>query len=158
MERSCLACRALAALRVPGHRLPPCRSHGPVRVFSRPSCCRPSEGLFGQYFSVAPPIQHLEGSLAWSPFLLFCVSGTQRGPPGWGPTLYVGVSGAYRGALAGVLLCTWECQALTGAPWLGSYFVVQSVRRLMGQPLCCSAADAGIWEERGCDGGYSPNA
>ena len=32
---------------------------------------------------------------------------------------------------------------LKGAPWVGSYSVVQWVRGLMGQPLYCSAANAG---------------
>ena len=32
---------------------------------------------------------------------------------------------------------------------MGSYSVVQCVRCLIGQPLYCSAASAGLWEERG---------
>ena len=32
---------------------------------------------------------------------------------------------------------------------MGSYSVVQGVRCLMGQPLYCSAAHAGVWAERG---------
>ena len=32
---------------------------------------------------------------------------------------------------------------------MGSYYVVQCVRHLMVQPLYCSAADAGLWGERG---------
>ena len=55
--------------------------------------------------------------------------------------------------LAGVLLCRLARQALKGAPWVGSYSVVQCIRRLMGQPLCCSAANAGVREERGCGDG-----
>ena len=47
---------------------------------------------------------------------------------------------------------------------MGSYSVVQCIRRLMGQPLYCSAADAGIWGERArvtapppmCDSAVSP--
>ena len=42
--------------------------------------------------------------------------------------------------LAGVLLCRLASQALRGAPWVGSYSVVQCVRRLMDQLLYCSAA------------------
>ena len=34
------------------------------------------------------------------------------------------------------------------APWVRSYSVVRCVRRLMGRPLCCSAADNGLWGER----------
>ena len=45
----------------------------------------------------------------------------------------------------GVLLCRSVCQALKGAPWVGTYSVVQCVRLLMGQPLYCSAANAGVW-------------
>ena len=57
---------------------------------------------------------------------------------------------AHRGApLAGVLLCRLAHQALKGAPWLGSCSVVQCTRRLMNQPLYCSAADARMWGERG---------
>ena len=41
---------------------------------------------------------------------------------------------ANRGALlAGVLLCRSVCQALKGAPWVGSYAVVQCIRLLMGR-------------------------
>ena len=36
---------------------------------------------------------------------------------------------------------------------MGSYCVVQCVRRLMGQSLYCSAANAGMWGERGCGDG-----
>ena len=36
---------------------------------------------------------------------------------------------------------------------MGSYAVVQYVRRLMGQPLYCSAVGVGVWGEKGyCDG------
>ena len=71
----------------------------------------------------------------------------------------------HRGAsLTGVLLCKLAHQALKGAPWVGSYSVVQCIRSLMGQPLCCSAASAGMWRERGygvappptCDSAVSP--
>ena len=60
---------------------------------------------------------------------------------------------AHRGVpLAGVLLCRLAHQTLKEAPWVGSYSVVQRVRRLMGQPLCCSTPYAGVWGEGGCDG------
>ena len=45
-------------------------------LFFRASGGWRSEGLFGQSFSVAPPIQALRGSLAWGPSLLFGASGT----------------------------------------------------------------------------------
>ena len=38
-----------------------------------------------------------------------------------------------RAPLTGVLLCRSAHQALKGVPWVGSYSVVQCVRRLMGQ-------------------------
>ena len=57
---------------------------------------------------------------------------------------------AHRGTpLAGVLLCRLAHHTLKGAPWLGSYTVVQRVRHLTGQSLYYSAADAGVWGERG---------
>ena len=77
------------------------------------------------------PFRHLEGSLAWSPSLLFRVSGTWRGP------------------MAGVLLCRLGHQALKGVTWVGSYSVVQCIRHLMGQPLYCLATSAGLWGQRG---------
>ena len=55
-----------------------------------------------------------------------------------------------RGPLTAVLLCRSVHQAPKGAPWVGSYSVVQCIRHLIGQPLYCSAADAGVWEERDC--------
>ena len=39
---------------------------------------------------------------------------------------------------------------------MGSYSVVQCVGCLMGQPLYCSAANAGMWGEGGCGGGSTP--
>ena len=79
------------------------------------SCSWPSEGLFGQSFSVAPPVQAL------------------RRLPCLGSSSCL-VRQAHRGApLTGVLLCRSARQALKGAPWVGSYSVVQCVRRLMGQ-------------------------
>ena len=38
-----------------------CRSYGPIRIFLQASCSCRSEGLFGQSFSVAPPLQALRG-------------------------------------------------------------------------------------------------
>ena len=37
-------------------------------------------------------------------------------------------------------------QVLKGAPWVGSYSVVQCIRYLMGQPLYCSAAQCWLGE------------
>ena len=38
---------------------------------------------------------------------------------------------------------------IEGVPWLGSYSVVQCLGHLVGLPLYCSAANAGVWGERG---------
>ena len=97
------------------------RSYGPIRVFFQASCSWWSEGLFGQSFSIAPPIQALR-----------------------------------RDPLPEVLLCCSACQALKGAPWVGSYSAVQRIRHLTGQPLYCSAADAGMWRERGYGDSSTP--
>ena len=53
-----------------------------------------------------------------------------------------------KGTPGGVLLCRSIHQSVKGAPWVGSYNVVQCIRRLVGQPLYCSAANAGMWGER----------
>ena len=56
---------------------------------------------------------------------------------------------AHRGApVAGVLLCNLGHQSLKGASWMGSYSVVQCIRHLIGQPLYCSAANAGMCGRR----------
>ena len=58
-------------------------------------------------------------------------------------------------------------QALRGLSCLGSFSAVwwsgtqraplaQCIRWLMGQPLCCSAADAGLWGDRGYGDGSTP--
>ena len=92
------------------------------------SCSRRSEGLFGQSFSVALPADALKGL----------------------PCLCCSAHQACREApLAGVLLCSSRRQSQKGAPWVGSYAIVQCLRRLMGQALCCSTAHAGLWRERG---------
>ena len=57
---------------------------------------------------------------------------------------------------AGVLLYRSVHQAFKGACWVGSFSVVLCVRCLMGQPLCCSAANAGVWGERGYGDGSTP--
>ena len=44
--------------------------------------------------------------------------------------------------MPGILLCCLVCQALKGAPWVGSYSVIQCIRHLMGQPLLFSC---GCW-------------
>ena len=114
---------------------PNCKCYGLVRVFFQASCSWWSGGLFGQSFSVAPPIQEFWGLPCLA--VLLCCSACQdiQGHP-----------------VAGVLLYRLVHQSLKGAPWVGSYSVVQCVRHLMGQSLHCSAANAGMWGERGyCD-------
>ena len=103
------------------------------------SCSWRSEGLFDLFFSVAPPIQAV------------------RGLPCLGSFSVVQCHRHLEGAhLAGVILCRSAHQALKGAPWVGSYSVVQCIRHLMGQPFCCSAANAGVWGERGYGDGPPP--
>ena len=115
-----------------------CRSYGPTRAFFGASCSWRSEGLFGQSFTIAPPVLALRGLPCLQSF-----SAVQL-------IRHIG------GPLAGLLLCRLAHQALKGAPWVGSYSVIQCVRCLMGQPLCCSAAVAGMWEERGYGDGPTP--
>ena len=50
-------------------------------------------------------------------------------------------------SLAGALLCRSARQAFKMSPWAGSYSAGQCVSCLMGQPLYCSAANAGMWGE-----------
>ena len=88
------------------------RIYGPLRVFFQASCSWQSEGLFGQSFSVARPIQALRG--------LPCL-------------------GSFS-----VVQCI---RHIEGPAWVGSYSVVPSFRLWMGQPLYCSAANAGVWRE-----------
>ena len=111
-----------------------CRSYGPIKAFFRASCSWPSEGLFGQSFSIAPPVQALRGLPCLGSFSVVPRIRHIEGPPGW------------------VLLCRSVHQALKESPWVGPYSVVQCVRHLMGQPLYCSAANVGVWRERGYDG------
>ena len=96
-----------------------------LSVFFQASCSWQSEGLFGQFFSIALPVRAVRGLLCLGSFSV-----------------------------------VWHARHMEGPPWLESYSVVGehpgwgptlwfSVRCLMGQPLYCSAADAGVWGERG---------
>ena len=108
-----------------------CRSYGPIRVFFRSSSSWLSEGLFGQSFSIAPSIQAFRGLPCLGSFCCLAHQVHRWGPWAW------------------VLLCRTAHQSLKGAHWVGSYSVVQGVSCLTGQPLYCSAADAGVcgeWE------------
>ena len=124
----------LVTPRVQGHRLPPQQELWPYQLWPYlfwASCSWRSEGLFGQSFSIASPVQAL-----WEiPCLGFfsvvqCIRHIEGAP------------------LTGVLLCRLAHQALKWAPWVGSYSVVQCIWHLMGQALYCSAADAGMCRER----------
>ena len=64
-----------------------CRSYGPIRVIFRASCSWRSEGLFGQSFSIAPPIQALRGFRCLGSFSVVWQVRHIEGPPYWGPTL-----------------------------------------------------------------------
>ena len=82
-----------------------CRSYGPIQVFFQAFCSWWSEGLFGQSFSVAPPLQALRGLPCLGSFsTVSCIRHIEGGPwlgsysvdlhirhlkehPGWGPTL-----------------------------------------------------------------------
>ena len=73
-----------------------CRSYGPVRVFFPTSCSWRSEGLSGQSFSVALPVQALRGLPCLGFFsVVWCIRHIE-GPPG------------------GVLLCRLAHQAIDG--------------------------------------------
>ena len=111
-----------------------------LSVFFRASCSWQSEGLFGQSFSIALPIQAL------------------RGLPYLGSFSVVQLIRHIEGPLAGVLLYRSAHQVLKGAPWVGSYSVLKCIRHLIGQPLSCSAANAGMWGERGYSDGPTPYA
>ena len=115
------------------------RSYGPIRVCFRASCSWRPEGLLGQSFSVAPHIQALRGFPYLVSFSVVWHVGHIEGPPWLGSYSVV-----------------WHISHLKEHPGWGSYSVVQCVRHLMGQPLYCSAADAGMWGERGYDDGSTP--
>ena len=100
------------------------------------SCSWWSEGLFAQSFSLAPPIQALRVLPCLESFSVVWHIRNIEGYP-W--------LGSYSVDQA--------CQALKGALWVVFYSVV---RCLMSQPLYCSAANAGMWGERGYGDGSNP--
>ena len=103
------------------------KSHGPISLF-RASCSWRSECLFGQSFSIAPPIQALRGLCCLGSF---SVAQQVRH-----------IEGAPR-----ILLCRSAHQALKGAPWVGSCSVIQCLKHLMGQPLLFSCRCRRVWRE-----------
>ena len=126
----------LAAPSVQGHRLPPPQELCPYQsLFSKASCSWQSEGLFGQSFSVALPVQAFRGHPCLPGVLLYCSECQAHRRAPW--------LGSYS--------VDQHISHLKKHPWVGSYFVVQCVRHLMGQPLYCSAANAAscqCWGER----------
>ena len=58
------------------------RSYGLIRIFFRAFCSWRSEGLFGQSFSMALPIQALKGLPCLGAFsVVWCVKHIEGGPP-----------------------------------------------------------------------------
>ena len=109
-----------------------CRRYGLSESFFWASGTWQPEGLFGQSFSIAPPVQALRGLPCLGTFsAVRCIRHIDEPP------------------LPGVLLCRSAHQALKGAPWVRSYSTVWCIVCLMGHPLYCSAADARVWGERG---------
>ena len=93
------------------------RSYGPIRVFFPASCSWQSEGLFGQSFSIVPPVQAIKRLPCLGYFSVgWCVRH---------------IEGSH---LAGVLLCRSARQALKRAPWEGSYSVVVHISHWKEHP------------------------
>ena len=121
---------------VQGHRLPPPQE---LQSYQSPFSWW-SEGLFGQSFSLAQPIQALRGIPYLGSFSVVQVSQAHRGVP-WLGSYLVGL----------------RIRHLKGRPGRGPT-LVQGIRHLMGQPLCCSAANASVCGERGYGDGCTPYA
>ena len=89
-------------------------------------------------FLIVPPIQALRGLPCLGSFsVIWCLKHIE-GLPWLGSYSVAGASGTERGTLGGVLLCS----SVSGC--------------LVGQALYCSAADAGMWGERGYGDGSTP--
>ena len=91
-----------------------------------------------QCFSAAPPVQALRGLPGLGSLSVVQLIRHIEGPPSPPPPI-----------AAGVLLCRLVHPTLTGAPWMESCSVVQCLWLFIGQALCCLAANAGMWGERG---------
>ena len=78
-------------------------SYGPIRVLFRAFCSLQAEGLFGQSFSVAPPIQALRGLPCLAPSLLFSACRDTEGSPWLGSYSVDRCVRHLRGTLRGVL-------------------------------------------------------
>ena len=120
------------------HGLPPPQELRPSQSLLSSLLLLVIRSLFGQSFSVALPILALRGLLCLGSFsVVWCIRHIE-------------------GSVTAVLLCRLVHRSLKGGHWVGSYSVVQCVRCLMGQPLYCSAASAGMWGERGYGDGSTP--
>ena len=93
-----------------------------LESFFEPLVAWRSEGYFSQSIFIVPPIQVLRELPCLGSFSVLPHIRHIEGLPIWGP------NSAH--------------QLPKRAPWVGSYYVVQCIRRLLGQPLYCSIGDA----------------
>ena len=88
--------------------------YGPIRVFFRASCSWQSEGLFGQSFSIALPIQALRGLPCLESFSVVQHVRHIEGAPWLGSYSVDWQVRHLKGHPGGVLLCSSVCQAFDG--------------------------------------------
>ena len=126
--RSCLACGDPGGSKCAGTRtattpgvmaLSESWSYGPIWVFFWASCSWQSEGLFGQSFSVAPPIQAHRGAPLTGVLLCRSVPQALKGAPWVGSYSEVQYAGIWRASLSIVQLPMLACggrEAMVMAP------------------------------------------
>ena len=142
---SCLACsKTLAVPSVQGYGLPQMQELGPYQ----------SVGflflfiLFFIYLFIFEPLVAGSSKTSLTSFSIALCSQALRG------LLFLGAFSAVQSIrhIEGTLwlehYSVYWCISCLEAPRVGSYSVVQCVWCLMGQPLYCSAEDAGMWGER----------
>ena len=143
---SCLACsKTLAVPSVQGYRLPQMQELGPYQ----------SVGFFifiyfiyYYYYFFFEPLVAGSSKTSLTSFSIVLCSQALRG------LLFLGAFSAVQSVrhIEGTLwlehYSVYWCISCLEAPRVGSYSVVQCVWCLMGQPLYCSAEDAGMWGER----------
>ena len=96
-----------------------CRSYSPIRVFFWASCSWRSEGLFGQSFSVTPPIQALRGLPFLGSFSIIQCIRYIESPPLAGDLFCRSLHQSLKVApWVGVLLYSWVCEAFVGPAFL----------------------------------------
>ena len=117
----------LVVTSVQGHKLHPWQELWPYQSLFQAPCSWWPEGLFGQYFSVAPPLQALRGIPCPGSFSVVPRVRHIDGLP-W--------------------LVDQCIRLLKWHSGLGST-LVQHVRPLLGQPLYCSTSNASVWRARG---------